>query len=46
MVDQHEALLAAIEKGDAARAERAMKDHLLYLRDVLGMVAAGADVHE
>ena len=29
---------AAIEKGDPARAERAMKDHLLYLRDVLGMV--------
>jgi GntR family transcriptional regulator, transcriptional repressor for pyruvate dehydrogenase complex len=39
VADQHEALLAAIEKGDVARAERAMKDHLLYLRDVLGMVA-------
>ena len=39
VADQHEALLAAIEKGDAPRAERAMKDHLLYLRDVLGMVA-------
>jgi DNA-binding FadR family transcriptional regulator len=38
IVEQHEALLHAIEKGDAARAERAMKDHLLYLRDVLGMV--------
>jgi GntR family transcriptional repressor for pyruvate dehydrogenase complex len=38
VADQHEALLAAIEKGDAARAERAMKDHLLYLRDVLRMV--------
>ena len=38
VVEQHEALLAAIEKGDPARAERAMKDHLLYLRDVLGMV--------
>jgi GntR family transcriptional repressor for pyruvate dehydrogenase complex len=35
IVEQHEALLAAIEKGDRARAERAMKDHLLYLRDVL-----------
>jgi GntR family transcriptional regulator, transcriptional repressor for pyruvate dehydrogenase complex len=41
VVDQHEALLAAIEKGDPARAERAMKDHLLYLRDVLGMVDRG-----
>jgi DNA-binding FadR family transcriptional regulator len=38
IVEQHEALLAAIEKGDSARAERAMKDHLLYLRDVLRMV--------
>ncbi len=38
VVEQHEALLAAIEKGDPARAERAMKDHLLYLRDVLQMV--------
>jgi GntR family transcriptional regulator, transcriptional repressor for pyruvate dehydrogenase complex len=38
VVEQHEALVAAIEKGDAARAERAMKDHLLYLRDVLRMV--------
>jgi DNA-binding FadR family transcriptional regulator len=38
IVEQHEALLAAIEKGDSPRAERAMKDHLLYLRDVLRMV--------
>ena len=40
VVEQHEALQAAMEKGDPARAERAMKDHLLYLRDVLGMVEA------
>jgi GntR family transcriptional regulator, transcriptional repressor for pyruvate dehydrogenase complex len=40
IVEQHEALLQAIEKGDPARAERAMKDHLLYLRDVLRMVRA------
>jgi GntR family transcriptional regulator, transcriptional repressor for pyruvate dehydrogenase complex len=40
IVEQHEALLAAVEKGDAAHAERAMKDHLLYLRDVLRMVRA------
>jgi GntR family transcriptional repressor for pyruvate dehydrogenase complex len=38
IVEQHEALVSAIEKGDSARAERAMKDHLLYLRDVLSMV--------
>ena len=38
VVEQLEALIAAIEKGDAARAERAMKEHLLYLGDVLRMV--------
>ncbi|MFL5869681.1 MAG: FadR/GntR family transcriptional regulator [Solirubrobacterales bacterium] len=38
IVEQHQALMAAVEKGDPARAERAMKDHLLYLRDVLSMV--------
>jgi DNA-binding FadR family transcriptional regulator len=43
VVEQHEALLAAIEKGDAPRAERAMKDHLLYLRDVLRMVREGSE---
>jgi DNA-binding FadR family transcriptional regulator len=41
VVEQHQALLAAVEKGDPARAERAMKDHLLYLRDVLRMVNGG-----
>jgi GntR family transcriptional repressor for pyruvate dehydrogenase complex len=41
VVEQHETLLAALEKGDAPRAERAMKDHLLYLRDVLRMVDNG-----
>ena len=41
VVEQHETLLAAIEKGDPARAERAMKDHLLYLGDVLRMVDGG-----
>jgi GntR family transcriptional regulator, transcriptional repressor for pyruvate dehydrogenase complex len=40
VVEQHEALIAAIEKGDHARAERAMKDHLLYLCDVLRLVQA------
>jgi GntR family transcriptional regulator, transcriptional repressor for pyruvate dehydrogenase complex len=38
VVEQHDSLLAAVEKGDPPRAERAMKDHLLYLRDVLRMV--------
>jgi DNA-binding FadR family transcriptional regulator len=38
LVEHQEALIAAIEKGDAPRAERAMKEHLLYLSDVLRMV--------
>jgi GntR family transcriptional regulator, transcriptional repressor for pyruvate dehydrogenase complex len=43
VVEQHQALVTAIEKGDPARAERAMKDHLLYLRDVLKMVQEEAE---
>jgi GntR family transcriptional regulator, transcriptional repressor for pyruvate dehydrogenase complex len=38
IAEHHEALITAIEKGDAPRAERAMKEHLLYLSDVLRMV--------
>lgn len=41
IVGQHETLIAALEKGDAARAERVMKDHLLYLRDLLHIVQDG-----
>jgi DNA-binding GntR family transcriptional regulator len=37
VLDQHAALLRSIEKGDRLRAERAMREHLLYLRDVLAM---------
>jgi GntR family transcriptional regulator, transcriptional repressor for pyruvate dehydrogenase complex len=43
IAEQHEALISAIEKGDPARAERAMKDHLLYLGDVLRMVREQPD---
>jgi DNA-binding FadR family transcriptional regulator len=38
LLEHHQALLAAVERGDPVRAERAMKDHLLYLQDVLRMV--------
>ena len=38
ILEHHQALLAAVERGDPARAERTMKDHLLYLQDVLRMV--------
>jgi len=38
ILEHHQALLAAVERGDSVRAERIMKDHLLYLQDVLRMV--------
>jgi GntR family transcriptional repressor for pyruvate dehydrogenase complex len=38
VVEHHGALLAAVERGDPVRAERVMRDHLLYLKDVLRMV--------
>jgi DNA-binding GntR family transcriptional regulator len=44
LIEQHEALVSAVEKGDPARAERAMKDHLLYLRDVLSVVQEEPEV--
>jgi GntR family transcriptional regulator, transcriptional repressor for pyruvate dehydrogenase complex len=43
ILEQHQALLAAVQKGDPARAERAMRDHLLYLQDVLRMVQEPAE---
>lgn len=38
VAEQHAALLAAIERGDPVRAERAMRDHLEYVRDLLRAV--------
>jgi GntR family transcriptional repressor for pyruvate dehydrogenase complex len=38
ILEQHEALVAAIEDGDPPRAERSMRDHLLYVRRVLRTV--------
>jgi DNA-binding FadR family transcriptional regulator len=35
IIRQHRRLLAAVENGDAARAEGAMRDHLTYIRDAL-----------
>jgi len=35
ILEQHRALLAALEEGEPGQAERAMREHLLYLRDVL-----------
>lgn len=38
LLAQHRDLLRAIERNDPTAAERAMREHLLYLRDVLSMV--------
>jgi len=35
IIRQHQVLLASVENRDAAGAERAMRDHLTYLRDAL-----------
>jgi len=38
MLDQHRDVVRAIERGDPTAAERAMREHLLYLRDLLSIV--------
>jgi len=38
IADQHRDLLEAIVRGDAAAAERAMREHLVYVRDVVNAV--------
>lgn len=43
IVEQHAAILSAIERGDALRAERAMRDHLRYVRDVVRAVSGDSE---
>jgi GntR family transcriptional regulator, transcriptional repressor for pyruvate dehydrogenase complex len=38
VVDQHRDIVRAIERGDPTAAERAMREHLVYLHDVLSAV--------
>ena len=38
IVDQHRDLLEAIVRGDPVSAERAMREHLVYLRDLVSAV--------
>jgi GntR family transcriptional regulator, transcriptional repressor for pyruvate dehydrogenase complex len=40
VVEQHRDLLRAIERGDPGAAERAMREHLTYLRDLVDAVRA------
>jgi GntR family transcriptional repressor for pyruvate dehydrogenase complex len=42
VVDQHRDLLEAIAHGDSIAAERAMREHLLYARDLLTAIAGAA----
>lgn len=41
VAEQHDQLLHAIERGDPVRAERAMREHLNYVRDLVRAVGAG-----
>jgi GntR family transcriptional regulator, transcriptional repressor for pyruvate dehydrogenase complex len=44
IADQHRDLLEAIVRGDPDAAERAMREHLVYLRDVAGAIEQPAPV--
>lgn len=43
VAEQHRALVRAISRGDPHNAERAMHEHLVYLRDVIAAVARERD---
>jgi DNA-binding FadR family transcriptional regulator len=45
-LDQHRRILEAIERTDAAAAERAMREHLLYVADLVDTVEAHAPAPE
>ena len=42
VTEQHRDIVHAIERGDPAAAERAMREHLVYLQDVVGAVRRAA----
>jgi DNA-binding FadR family transcriptional regulator len=43
IVEQHRDLVRAIARGDPVAAERAMREHLVYLRDLVTAVASAQD---
>jgi GntR family transcriptional regulator, transcriptional repressor for pyruvate dehydrogenase complex len=43
IVEQHRDIVRAIERGDPAAAERAMREHLVYVRDLVAAIGAAAD---
>jgi len=40
VVEQHRDIVRAIERGDPAAAERAMREHLVYVRDLVAAIGA------
>jgi DNA-binding FadR family transcriptional regulator len=40
VVEQHRDIVRGIEKGDPAAAERAMREHLVYVRDLVAAIGA------
>jgi DNA-binding FadR family transcriptional regulator len=45
IADQHRDLLEAIARGNPGAAERAMREHLVYVRDVVNAVQAVGPIH-
>ena len=43
IADQHRDLVQAIRRGDPVAAERAMREHLVYLRDLVSAVSEASD---
>jgi DNA-binding FadR family transcriptional regulator len=44
IVEQHRDIVRAIERGDPAAAERAMREHLVYVRDLVAAIDSARDV--
>jgi DNA-binding FadR family transcriptional regulator len=40
IVEQHRDIVRAIERGDPAAAERAMREHLVYVRDLVAAIGS------
>jgi GntR family transcriptional repressor for pyruvate dehydrogenase complex len=43
IVEQHRDIVRAIERGDPAAAERAMREHLVYVRDLVAAIDSSGD---
>jgi GntR family transcriptional regulator, transcriptional repressor for pyruvate dehydrogenase complex len=43
IVEQHRDIVRAIGRGDPAAAERAMREHLVYVRDLVAAISAAED---